>query len=93
MKITAVDIDKQLAAAIKKFGMYSYEDKGPDEIMDLTPIVAHLTETNDVPYVLDVLHELNKKKRNSRLVETIICMLDGWDEFIDSDDDIIKEYY
>jgi hypothetical protein len=39
---TAADIMKKIDEAIKMFGSYSFDDKGPDEVMDIDSITAKL---------------------------------------------------
>ena len=42
--MTSEDIIKQMRKALKAFGSYQFEDKGPEEVMDLEPIVAHIRD-------------------------------------------------
>lgn len=41
-KITAEQILKELGEALKRFGTYSFDDKGSEEVMDYTRIVSSL---------------------------------------------------
>ena len=93
VRITAQEIDSELTAAIKRFGTYSYYDKGAREIMDLDVIVSRLKDTDDVEYVLSVLRQLDKKKRNDCLMTDLVCSLDDWSELFESDDSVIAKYY
>lgn len=36
---TVEQIVKEMNAGIKEFGRYSFFDKGPDEVMDLSPVI------------------------------------------------------
>lgn len=40
--ITSTEILEKLDEALKKFGTYSFDDKGPDEVMDIDSIVKQL---------------------------------------------------
>jgi DNA invertase Pin-like site-specific DNA recombinase len=96
--ITAKEIDAQLTTAIKKFGSYTYDDKGSSEVMELEPIISSFKESKDPVQVVAVLAELDRKRRNSRLVSDLISNLDNWEApygnlLFDPGYPVIKKYY
>ena len=61
VRITAAEIKKQIKAAIKEFGRYSYVDKGPSEVMNLVPI-REAFEAMEPKAVADVLADVRMLK-------------------------------
>jgi hypothetical protein len=70
--ITSKDILKQLKAALKKFGEYSFDDKGASEVMDLDAICAELRHmpAKDAGEVLKQV-EAGDKERGQALVDQL----------------------
>lgn len=72
--------------ALKQFGSYTFDDKGPYEVMDIGSIVYALKqkEVEEISTILSqILDNYENKKRSSSLVSTIIGELD---ESIPDDD-------
>lgn len=79
-----------LNSALKTFGTYQFEDKGPHEVMDVSIIVDSLRNKNieDVIKILEDVIKKNKKYGNS-LVYAILGELQdlddiSWNSLMDS---------
>lgn len=46
--MTHAQVFKELDEALEEFGRYSYYDKGPDEVMDTSPMVIYLKTLSGV---------------------------------------------
>ncbi len=86
----AKEIIKQLEDALKEFGTYSFDDKGPSEVMDLSSIVADLNAqpVADVVKTLEVVSEASH--RGSTLVSHILMDMqdipdERWDALMSSE--------
>jgi hypothetical protein len=76
---TAADIMKKIDEAIKMFGSYSFDDKGPDEVMDIDSITAKLKgkPVKEIGSILsEILDNYSDSKRALRFVECIIGEFD-----------------
>jgi hypothetical protein len=77
---TAADIMGKIDEAIKRFGIYSFDDKGPDEIMDIDFITRSLLSGKPVKEIGSILSEIldnySDSKRALRFVECIIGEFD-----------------
>lgn len=90
----AADIIAKLDAAIKKFGTYSYDDKGPDEVMNIDAImkVLQVRPIAEIGRILsEVLDAYPVYGRASRLVNCLIGEFDylpeeEFDELFDCDE-------
>lgn len=84
----AVDIMNQIENAIKDFGSYSFDDKGPWEVMDIRSIKKRLSKKT-VKEIADILSEVLDNypdlERASRVVDSIIGEFDSLpeDKFIE----------
>lgn len=74
--ITVGDIIGQLEEALVEFGTYSFDDKGPHEVMDLDPITKRLKEleADDAGYILKEV--IARHERGQILVTSIVNSLD-----------------
>jgi len=86
-------LSNDLTDALKKFGEYSFDDKGPSDVMD---IMKYNRIFHDMP-ILDVCNVLNKfyeiypnQKRSASLINEIII---GLDDRIDFDDIFTHDKY
>jgi hypothetical protein len=76
---TAADIMKKIDEAIKRFGSYSFDDKGPDEVMDIDSITVKLKgkPIKEIASILsEILDNYSDSKRALRFVECIIGEFD-----------------
>lgn len=88
-----VDFCKRINDAIKKFGSYSFMDKGPDEVMDMTKIVNKLSKL-DIETIAGILTQCLDSKDvkpefSASFVECVISCLDDrsdFEELFDFDD-------
>ena len=80
--ITSKEIVKQLKTALKKFGEYSFLDKGPSEVMFVDPIVAELRKMSaeDAGKVLKEVAGLHKHGQflANNLVSDLESMPEDW---------------
>lgn len=77
--MTTKKLLKDLDAALKRFGTYSYYDKGVDEVFDASPAVSYvksLTAKKAVEFLL----ALKKHEHGEHLVNHIVCCCDDADE-------------
>lgn len=71
-----------LGVALKSFGTYSFDDKGPNEVMDLTPLVQMLrkmTPEEAGKSLCELASSGKHKGRGLYLAETLTMMLQDWD--------------
>lgn len=83
--ITSKQILDELQSALKEFGTYSFDDKGPDEVMNLLPIITELKSLTAKQAGL-ILKEVasSKNERGKRLAESLVSDLDRMpDEWFD----------
>lgn len=90
----AKDIMLKTDEALDRFGKYSFEDKGPWEVMDITSLTNQLKDktAKDVGSILSkVLDNYNNQNYAKSVVGCIIGQLDSmpedwFDELLDSDE-------
>ena len=84
----------ELGVALKRFGTYSFDDKGPSEVMDIDRLVGKL-RVMPVAEATTVLLELaaspEHKGRGNSLASTLVGELEDWDELFENPD--IAEMY
>ena len=73
--ITAKACKQAIKKALKEFGAYSYFDKGPDEVMDLTPFVSSFRKLTNKDRV-KILKELARSDEGELFVESLIARLE-----------------
>lgn len=76
---------KDIRAAVKRFGEYSYEDKGPRDVMRLPTEELKALSVEEVEETLRLV--IDKDERyGEKFVATVLVDLDTWDKF----DDLMK---
>ena len=84
----------ELGVALKRFGTYSFDDKGPSEVMDIDRLVRKL-RVMPVAEATSVLLELASCNeydgRSNELASVLVSELDDWDELLKHPD--IAEMY
>ena len=94
--ITVQEIQKQIKDAVKTFGSYSYVDKGPGEVMNMSSIVSPL-KTMSPREVGAILVELLKTAHGRIFVEYVVGDFDRmpaqWVEELLAFDKRIKDCY
>jgi hypothetical protein len=84
----------ELSVALKQFGTYSFDDKGPYEVMDVESLARKLRGM-PVAEVTTVLLELaaspEHNGRGNSLASVLVSELDDWDELLEHPD--IAEMY
>lgn len=91
---SALYIMSEIDKAIKKFGEYSFDDKGPWEVMNFDSIVKDLKDKSmkEIGFILsEVLDHYSNKDRAMSTVSCIISELDylpedQFDELLNSDE-------
>lgn len=91
---SATDIMSQIDKAIEMFGSYSFDDKGPWEVMDINSIKKNLS-TKSIKEIAAILSEILDNYSNYKRATSVVgCILgefdslpeDEFDELLDSDD-------
>jgi len=76
----------EISAAVKQFGTYSYDDKGPGEVMGVDKLVRKFREL-DVKAAAHSLRILGNSPRQDgrgeRLASCIIGEMEDWDELFE----------
>jgi hypothetical protein len=84
----------ELDVALKRFGTYSFDDKGPYEVMDVESLARKL-RVMPVAEATTVLLELaaspEHKGRGNSLASVLVGELEDWDELFEHPD--IAEMY
>ena len=76
--ITAEEIINDMNLALKEFGTYSFMDKGPDEVMNLDPIVDELLDWHSIEEIAEILKTVSKyNEYGERLSETLVSWMDN----------------
>ena len=100
--ITAKEINKRRAAAVKMFGEYNYHDKGASGVMgneNVEAIVEALYNIENTNEIVAIIKELDKKDINKPLLDEIVMMLienyeeDFADELAECGGELITKYY
>lgn len=81
--MNATDIIQAAKTAIKTFGTYSFDDKGPHEVMNLGKIVAKL-RTMPAPQVAQMIREIAdtnalSHERGKAVASALVGIMDDWD--------------
>ena len=76
----------EIGVALKRFGTYSYDDKGPHEVMDVDSLEEKMRSLS-AQDAGDVILELAKSKkhdgRGEYLASTLLCNMQDWDELFE----------
>ncbi len=78
--ITSKEIIKQLKTALKKFGEYSFLDKGPSEVMFVDPIVAELKKMSAADAGRVLKEVAGAHEHGQFLANHLVSCLDGQPE-------------
>ena len=76
----------ELGLALKQFGTYSFDDKGPHEVMDIDPLLSKFrvlpaTEAARVLVELSESHE--HSGRGNYLASALVGEMEDWDELFE----------
>jgi hypothetical protein len=85
-KSLATECIKEIGVALKKFGTYSFDDKGPTEVMDVDVLVKKFRKLSAEEAGKAILELAESKEHDGRceyLATTILCDLQDWDELFD----------
>lgn len=87
------DMIKELDYALSTFGEYSFHDKGPDEVMDVSSIVKRVKGNRTIQEIADILTQfldnygkissIGGDEESNYLVSSIIGELDDMEDFDD----------
>lgn len=78
----------ELGQALKRFGTYSFDDKGPVEVMDLEELIDEIRQlpVEDAVAVLQTLDASEEYEgRASTLASELIAGMQDWDELFEQD--------
>jgi len=77
-----VDILAELKTAIKVFGTYQFDDRGPHEVMDISVLVNRLRNLSSATEAADVILEVynTEDERSQSVAQILMQSLDDWDE-------------
>ena len=78
-----VECIEKIGVALKMFGTYQYDDKGPNEVMNVDELEAKFRAlpAKDAAAILLELNTSKKHKgRGSYLVSELVCNMQDWDE-------------
>lgn len=81
--MTAENILEKLAEALTRFGTYSFDDKGPYEVMNIAPIarfVKTLSKEDAAAIIKEVIEAEGFSDRNKELANTIAGECDDMPE-------------
>lgn len=81
--MTAENILEKLAEALTRFGTYSFDDKGPYEVMNIAPIarfVKTLSKEDATKIIKEVIEAEGFSDRNKELANTIAGECDDMPE-------------
>lgn len=86
MHLFSEKILNELTYALKRFGEYPFDDKGPGEVMDISYIAA-LLRSQTPQQAGDILAEVSKANahdgRSETVANDIAYYLQDWDELFD----------
>ncbi len=74
---------EDIGIALKSFGTYSFDDKGPTEVMDVDSIVEKFRSLSVNEAGKAILALAQSKKHGGRgeyLASTILCEMQDWDD-------------
>ena len=78
----------KIGEALTRFGAYSFDDKGPNEVMDLEELTSEIRRlpVEDAISVLQAINGSEKYEgRASTLASTLIVQMQDWDELFEQD--------
>ena len=83
MQTLSTRIIKELGESLKMFGSYTFDDKGPNEVMGIRELVEELRTlpaTEAAAVLFEVAASKKHKGRGASVAETLICDMQDWDE-------------
>lgn len=78
----------KLGEALKRFGTYSFDDKGPNDVMDIEELTREIRRLPvvDAVAVLQAINTSEKYEgRASTLASNLIVDMQDWDELLEQD--------
>jgi hypothetical protein len=86
--ITAKECIAKIRQAIKTFGTYSYDDKGPGEVMDMPAIIKAMEDMTG-KQIADVLADIRSKYKanGERFIGEVMVDLQGRSDIEDMYED------
>lgn len=77
---------EEIELALKRFGEYTYLDKGPGEVMDVDVFVGEVRQL-PVAEAGEVLLELAAASSyGAQLASDLLCDMQDWDEIFDNEE-------
>ena len=80
-----------LGEALTKFGTYDYNDKGPDEVMDVDGLVRKFRDAGAAE-ALAAMKDMVPDVFGKTLVSALLVNLQEWDDLFDLDEDFTGKY-
>lgn len=95
MNDLSISILGTLGTALKTFGTYAFDDKGPNEVMEISDCVddlRKLTPTEAALVLIEVATSKKHKGRGLQVAMSIVLELQDWDDLfaIPGIDDILN---
>jgi hypothetical protein len=95
MSVTANEILADMARGIRTYGTYAFDDKGPREVMNITPYASRLRlmepkEAADV--IVTVAESHICEERGAVVAEHLTIELQDWEELFAADPAIDRIY-
>ena len=76
----------ELGLALKQFGTYSFDDKGPHEVMYIDPLLAKfrvLPATEAARVLVELSESPEHSGRGNYLASTLVGEMEDWDELFE----------
>lgn len=88
MHTVAQDFINQLDNSLSRFGTYAFDDKGPNEVLDIHSMVKKLRalKVDDVATILTEISESSVNQARCRiLASALVVNMEGWNELFEFD--------
>jgi hypothetical protein len=92
MTVLAEECMHFLKVAIKKFGEYTFFDKGPDEVMNIHAMAKNFRSVSPDHAVETFKDILKDENYGRKLVSAILVHLQDWDELWDKHGEFCGKY-
>ena len=82
----ALELNDDMLYALKRYGEYSFEDKGPDEVMDMSKYDGIMKDKSieEIAEILNKFYDLTEDKEHAvDVVNSIVTNLDDREDFED----------
>lgn len=92
MTVLAEECMHELAVALKKFGTYSFFDKGPSEVINIDALSSRFRAVG-ADHATEAFKDILKDKEyGKRFVSSILVCLQDWDELWEKHGTFLGKY-